>query len=160
MWSMNAMTCVSRYPLLHYDYFWSIGDHILHWIRWYLDVFSDATGFEHKASFRFVPGCACRAGPSPYNSSVATPDGWYYDVDTDADAECYTCFWPHGLWWAESCSRVPAALDASNAVADADRSVCRLRFLLLKTRLMLIDRFVGFDTATRPHQHHTRQDNV
>ena len=53
---------------------------------------NDLSGFEHKASFRFVPGCAFRAGLSPHNSSVAIPDGWYYDVDTDADAECYTCF--------------------------------------------------------------------
>ena len=58
---------------------------------------------------------------TPYQSSVMTPevfDGWYYDPDADyvmIPTEEYLEYVNYQL-----------------AVADAERSVCRLRFLLLQ----------------------------
>ena len=56
--------------------------------------------------------------PTPYQSSVITPEGWYYDPDADyvvIPTEEYLEYVNYQL-----------------AVADAERSVCRLRFLLLQ----------------------------
>ena len=56
--------------------------------------------------------------PTPYLSSVITPEGWYYDPDADyvvIPTEEYLEY-----------------VDYKLAVADAERSVCRLRFLLLQ----------------------------
>ena len=56
--------------------------------------------------------------PTPYHSSVTTPEGWYYDPDADyvmIPTEEYLEYVNYQL-----------------AVADAERSVCRLRFLLLQ----------------------------
>ena len=56
--------------------------------------------------------------PTRNHSSVTTPEGWYYDPDADyvvIPTEEYLEY-----------------VDYKLAVADAERSVCRLRFLLLQ----------------------------
>ena len=70
--------------------------------------------------------------PSRHNSSVATPDGWYYNHDADADADATPAFDPTDHGGPNHVAEFFAALEAAEAVADAARSVCRLRFLLLK----------------------------
>ena len=71
--------------------------------------------------------------PSRHNSSVPTPDGWYYNPDADADADATPAFDPTD--YGGTPDEFFAALEAAEAVADAARSVCRLRFLLLKKTL-------------------------
>ena len=66
--------------------------------------------------------------PSRHNSSVATPDGWYYNPDADDDDP--PPFDPTD--YGGTPDEFFAALEAAEAVADAARSVCRLRFLRLK----------------------------
>ena len=68
--------------------------------------------------------------PSRHNSSLPTPDGWYYWYDADADADATPAFDPTD--YGGTPEEFFAALEAAEAVADAARSVCRLRFLLLQ----------------------------
>ena len=56
--------------------------------------------------------------PSPLHSSVTTPEGWYYDPDADYVVIPTEEYLEH--------------VNYKLAVADAERSVCRLRFLLLQ----------------------------
>ena len=68
--------------------------------------------------------------PSPLHSSVTTPEGWYYDPDADYDKP--KPFDPTDYGGPNHVEEFFAVLDYKCAVADAERSVCRLRFLLLQ----------------------------
>ena len=63
-------------------------------------------------------------------SSVITPEGWYYDPDADYDKP--KPFDPTDYGGPNHVEEFFADLDYKCAVADAERSVCRLRFLLLQ----------------------------
>ena len=68
--------------------------------------------------------------PSPLHSSVTTPEGWYYDPDPHLPNE--PPFDPTDYGGPNHVEKFFADLDYKCAVEEAERSVCRLRFLLLQ----------------------------
>ena len=83
--------------------------------------------------------------PTPYHSTVTTPESWYYDPDPDGSMYGYVEVHPLAgqsrdakpnkfdpMDYPGSKEEFFAALNYKCAVADAERSVCRLRFLLLQ----------------------------